>query len=67
MQTMNELKSIPAEELKQQLDQIAKEVFEMRNELRISKKIEKPHELKNKKKERARILTALNQNKERNK
>lgn len=41
--------------------QLSEEIFRLSNELRMSKKLEKPHELKEKKKDRARVLTALNQ------
>lgn len=51
------------EELAAQYEDICRDIFEMTNELRVSRKLEKPHELKEKKKDRARILTVLRQKK----
>lgn len=38
---------------------LAREVFELRNTLAMQRKLEKPHLLKAKRKERARVLTML--------
>lgn len=47
------------------LDQdLLKEIFELTNELRITRKLEKPHSLKSKKKDRAKVLTVLTQKRE---
>lgn len=51
------------EELEAQYKDICRDIFELTNELRVSRKLEKPHELKEKKKDRARILTVLRQKK----
>ncbi len=51
------------EELEAQYEDICRDIFELTNELRVSRKLEKPHELKEKKKDRARILTVLRQKK----
>ncbi|QVL57962.1 MAG: 50S ribosomal protein L29 [Simkaniaceae bacterium] len=51
------------EELEAKYEDICRDVFELTNELRVSRKLEKPHELKEKKKDRARILTVLRQKK----
>jgi ribosomal protein L29 len=40
---------------------LAQEIFGMRNELKVTRKLDKPHLLRAKKKERARVLTALHQ------
>lgn len=40
---------------------LSKEIFDMKNELSISRKIEKPHLVKLKKRDRARVLTAIHQ------
>jgi large subunit ribosomal protein L29 len=40
---------------------LSHEIFALRNELKMTRKIDKPHLLKEKKKERARALTALHQ------
>ncbi|MEM8727437.1 MAG: 50S ribosomal protein L29 [Chlamydiota bacterium] len=49
------------EELKARYKDICRDIFELRNRLLVSRKLEKPHELKEKKKDRARILTILRQ------
>ncbi len=41
---------------------LEKEVFALRNELAMQRKLEKPHLLKAKRHERARLLTILTQN-----
>ena len=61
MLKMKDLNSQSKAELQQQFEQLSAEIFNLRCELSISRKLEKPHELKDKKKDRARILTALNQ------
>ncbi|MEN9561579.1 MAG: ribosomal protein [Candidatus Parcubacteria bacterium] len=40
---------------------LEREVFELRNELSLNRKLEKPHLLKAKRRERARALTLLTQ------
>lgn len=61
MLKMSDLKEKTEEELHEEHRQLDKEIFSMRNELRINRKLEQPHLLKEKKKDRARVLTALNQ------
>ena len=48
-------------ELKAQVLELNKEIFQLRNELAVQRKLEKPHLLKEKKKNKARILTILTQ------
>jgi len=50
-----------AEELKALYHELSKEIFVMRNEKAISRKLDKPHLLKGKLKDRARVLTFLRQ------
>lgn len=59
----SELINLSDEELEAQYHDICRDIFEITNELRVSRKLEKPHELKVKKKDRARILTVLRQKK----
>lgn len=42
---------------------LEKEIFELRSELKSTRNLEKPHELVEKKKTRARVLTVLNRKK----
>lgn len=50
-----------AEELQKDAMQLEAEIFALRNELAMQRKLEKPHLLKEKRHERARILTFLTQ------
>lgn len=61
MLNVKELINQPESELEAQYEQLSRDIFVLRNELKMLKKLEKPHELKEKKKNRARVLTALNQ------
>ena len=47
------------EELQTLAFELQKEIFYLRNELKVSRKLEKPHLLREKKKMRARVLTIL--------
>ena len=49
------------EDLKGTYNDLCREIFELKNEQRVSRNIEKPHLVKEKKKDRARVLTALRQ------
>ncbi|NGX50394.1 MAG: 50S ribosomal protein L29 [Chlamydiae bacterium] len=51
------------EELEAQHKELCRGIFELVNELRVSRKLEKPHELILKRRDRARILTVLRQKK----
>ena len=49
--------SIP--ELQAQLSELDKEIFQLRNQLSLHRKLEKPHLIKEKRKMKAKILTLL--------
>jgi large subunit ribosomal protein L29 len=51
--------SVP--EMKAQVLDLEKEIFQLRNELAMQKKLEKPHLLKEKRKQKARLLTLITQ------
>ena len=51
------------EELEAQHEDLCRDIFVLTNELRVARKLDKPHELTDKKKDRARILTVLRQKK----
>ncbi|MCH9614373.1 MAG: hypothetical protein SP1CHLAM54_16680 [Chlamydiia bacterium] len=53
------IKEMTKEELNVRSEELLAEIFELRSELSMARKLEKPHLLRAKKKERARILTAL--------
>lgn len=49
------------EELEVMLTDLCKELFNLTNESKKTKKLEKPHLLRQKKKEKARLLTVLHE------
>lgn len=58
---MEELRSLSIDDLKHKYDELSREIFELTNELRVTRKIEQPHRLKLSKKDRARVMTALSE------
>jgi ribosomal protein L29 len=58
---MEQLKSLSGQELEVSLLDTSKDIYKTRNELNQNKKLDKPHQLIELKKKRARILTLLNQ------
>lgn len=54
-----DLRDQSAEELALQHRDLSKELFLLRNEMKVTRKMEKPHLVRQKKKDRARILTVL--------
>lgn len=61
MLKMDELNKQTLDELKALVGDLSKEIYELRTELSIARKLEKPHLLRAKKKDRARLMTALRQ------
>lgn len=57
----SELKDQSIEELKATVLELSRDIYQLRNESRMTKKMEKPHLVKEKKRDRARILTVLRQ------
>ena len=57
----SELKDQSVEELKALYRDLSKEIFGFKNEMRIARKLEKPHLVRTKKRDRARVLTVLRQ------
>lgn len=55
------LRDMPIAELEAVLSDLKKEVFRLVNETKRAKKAEKPHLLRQKKKEKARLLTILHE------
>lgn len=56
-----DLRDQTKEELEAMLQDIKKELYELKNQLRQTKKIEKPHLLVEKKKDVAKLLTVLSE------
>lgn len=65
MDRMKEFRDQSTEELRAMALDLSKEVFALRNEFSTTRKVDKPHLIKKKKKDRARILTLLRQKEER--
>ncbi|NGX39629.1 MAG: 50S ribosomal protein L29 [Chlamydiae bacterium] len=61
MDRMMEFKDQSVEELKALFRDLSKEIYDLKNEFSMTRKIEKPHLLKKKKRDRARVLTLLSQ------
>jgi large subunit ribosomal protein L29 len=59
MAKAKELRDQSPEELKALYQDLSKELFQLRNEMKITRKIEKPHLVRIKKKDRARAMTIL--------
>jgi large subunit ribosomal protein L29 len=61
MKKQKEAKDQGVQELKTLYHDLSRDIFQIKNELAVARKLEKPHVLRNKKKERARTLTLLRQ------
>jgi large subunit ribosomal protein L29 len=61
MKKKQEIQDRSEQELKTLYRDLSKDIFRLKNELALSRKLEKPHELRNKKRDRARALTFLRQ------
>jgi len=48
-------------ELNAKIRDLDREIFDLRNELAINRKLEKPHLIKAKRREKARLLTSMTQ------
>jgi large subunit ribosomal protein L29 len=59
MANAKELRDQTADELKAIYQDLSKELFLMRNEMKVTRKIEKAHLVRAKKKDRARVMTIL--------
>ena len=63
MTNAKELRDQSIIELEASYEDVKRELFKLRNEMKLSKKMEKPHLLKAKKKDIARILTVMHEKK----
>jgi len=64
MQQIEQLKEQSVEELKVLYRELSKEIYDLANELRLSRKLDKPHLFREKKRDRARVMTILRQKNE---
>ena len=58
---MEDLKKQNLAELTSLYNDLSKEIYQINTEFSITRKLEKPHLLRSKKKDRARVLTVINQ------
>ena len=49
------------EELEAQYEDLCRDIFELMNELKLARKLDKPHLLSEKRRDRAKVLTVLKQ------
>lgn len=61
MPKAQEFKDQSAQELSALYRDLSKEIYDLTNEFKITRKIEKPHLIRAKKRDRARVLTFLRQ------
>ena len=61
MTKASNLRDLAVAELEAALQEISKEVYNLVNEMKRAKKMDKPHLLRQKKKEKARLLTILHE------
>jgi len=59
-----ELREKSVEQLQVQEQDLARDVYQMNCELKLSRKLDKPHLVREKKRDRARLLTILREKKE---
>ncbi len=59
MKKTDELRSQSMEQLTILAEDLFKEIYHLRNEKKMTKNVEKPHLLKDKRKQRARVLSVL--------
>lgn len=66
MQEASKLREQSVQELQALSVDLSKEMYRLRNELKVLRKLEKPHLLKHLKRDRARVLTVLREKSEAN-
>ena len=61
MKNKNQTQDLSVEELKSQYRDLSKDIFQLKNDIALNRKLDKPHLLRAKKRDRARVLTAVHQ------
>lgn len=61
MSNIKELRELPQQQLETFIEDLNKEIFELQNRLAMKRNLEKPHRLKDKKRDRARAMLALSE------
>lgn len=60
MLDIKDLRKQSLPELKAMVQDLSKEIYDLKSELSIARKIDKPHLLRDKKRDRARVMTVIN-------
>jgi len=63
MPKAQEIREQSAEELEAGLIDLSNELFQLKNQFKLEKKLEKPHRLRELRRDKARILTVLSEKK----
>jgi len=58
-----EIKDLSEDQIETLIEDLEKEIFELKNELAVSKKLEQPHLIKEKRVSKARAITILQEKK----
>lgn len=66
MYKAKELRDQSLEELEATYDETCRKLFELKNQLKMEKKQEKPHEIKHARKDIARLLTVMTEKRHQN-
>ena len=61
MSNIKELRELPEDQLQVHIEDLSKEIYELKNQLARTHKLEKSHHLRDKKKDRARAILALSE------
>lgn len=61
MSNIKELRELPQDQLEALVEDLHREIFDLKNRLAMSRKLEKPHQLRDKKRDRARAILALSE------
>jgi large subunit ribosomal protein L29 len=61
MLNLKEVRSLAPQALKAQVQEISREIYNLENELRMNRKLDKPHLLRSKKKDRARLMLVIHE------
>lgn len=60
-----DLRDLSSEELHAQLEDLNQEIFGLKNELKAARKLDKPHLVRKRKQDRARMLTLMTEREKR--
>jgi large subunit ribosomal protein L29 len=67
MSGIKELRELSIDQVEVFIEDLTKEIFSLKNQLSMNKKLEKPHLIKEKRRDKARALMVLSEKKRKNK